>query len=158
MCECNNKRKKIFFFDHPKKNSWTLADNEVTIFDECINLCGQDEILVDVAIAAELIDNNVPLGVYNVYRLYINGKKVATGGYEAEISQTYAPNFNTNSLIWGGCVKDPCCFSRTVDVKVTVQLLRSSSTNTQTDTSSNVNNAVSNFKGAKGAFLRVAFI
>ena len=138
----------ISYFDRPLCKRWTISDGEVILHDVCVNLCGNKQIMVDATIAAEISPSAD--GVYNVYRLYVNGTRVSQVGFEAE-DEEFAPNLETSSIAWGGnyaCL--PHC--ETVRIKLTAQTISESGS---TELGSNVNNKIGKFKGAKNASLRV---
>jgi len=157
MCDCC-KKKKVHFNPKPQVSSWTVQDAEVTLFEECIRVHCDSEATADVSIAAEIVNNDVISGVYNVYRLYINDKLVSNSGYEAVRNQFYGenPSLETSNLIWGGCARDHCSCDKNLRVRVTAQLTELSTP--APGASSNVSNTVGSFKGAKGAFLRVLLV
>lgn len=160
-CGCDKKcvKKQIYFFNDPIKKSWVIADNEVVLFDRKICLSDEQQAMVDVSIASQIVNptgDNSTVNAYNVYKLYINGEQVSQSGYEAE-SDTFAPNLETSNLIWGGCINQDCnnCCGPSLHVRVSTQLISSGSGTAPATVSSNIDNSNGSFLGAKGAFLRV---
>lgn len=171
-CVTKSKRKQVYFFNFPIATNWTINDGEVTLFDESIPICNEVEALVDASIAAELTFPEAALGVFNTYRLYINGNQVSQSGYETDVLEVFGPNLETANLIWGGSFYnsfDPCnpcnahkitytnnnsCCPKFLKVRVTAQI-RGTEIPVNVIPTSNVNNNIGNFQGAKGAFLRI---
>ena len=139
--------RRVEFFDDPKVKEWSNIGpiDGVILFKKKIYLGKHKYLLVDSAIAAEIVknpDNISPPHPYLTYKLFVDGIQRAQAGYESE-STIFAPNLETSSLIWGGKIKHKKC----ITIKVTAKL-----TNNGT---ANVDNLIGEFKGSKGAFLRV---
>jgi len=119
-------------------SSNTGSGLEVVLFDESVKLAGDpiQVVLIDTAISAET--NNPG---YNTYRLYIDGQQKTQGGF-----QDSGNNLGSVSLTWAehaSCKHQLC-------VKVTAQLVTTGS-----QVTSNVDNNIGNFRGSKGATLRI---
>jgi|694.fasta_scaffold49812_4 hypothetical protein len=139
------------FLKTPKLNTWTEADNEITLFEEIICLGPCRLVSIDSMICAEisgLTSSDSNPSAYNTYRLYIDNVQVCQSGFEAETDEL-APNLANSTLMWGGNIS--CKHS--IIVKVTAQL--TVTVPSESLVSSNVNNSVGNFQGSKGSALRV---
>lgn len=154
MCNCNNycheTKPEIKFFNDPENVSWISSNPaETTLFEETLDICEKSHISVESTIAAELIaDGNNDDPTYNCYKLYVNDKIVSRAGYETGYDsvnvQSLPPRLETSSLTWSGtkCKK--------ITVKLTAQVIGAGA--------SAIDNKVSEFKGSKGAFMRIITI
>lgn len=157
---------KILFFDTPTTLQWNIGNNEVILYEEKIKLNNSKLINVDSTIAAEITsaDSFTGINTFNTYRLYINERLVSVAGYETDVDIVLGPNLETSSLIWGGKVipnnttqnyfKKNKKSKKYVNIKVTAQL----KTSLGSLVTSNVDNSIGRFIGAKGAFLRVTIL
>ena len=150
---CKNVNPFIKFVKAPLLHTWIVADLEVTLFEEKVLISAGRQVAIDSVISAEISgltvnENDDPVTAYNVYKLYINNVQVSHSGFEADTDQ-YAPNLSSCSLMWGGNTSH----TTTNTIKVTAQLIQQG--NSSTIANSNVSNSIKNFRGAKGASLRI---
>jgi len=136
---------KIYFDNNPRVKNINSSQGEVTLFEKMVHVNNYKNINIDAMIAGEIING----GAYAVYKMYVDGKIVSQGGYEAE-GDVFAPNLETSTLIWG---KSFCKCCKCIIVKVTAQIVKTT-TNELTPTL-NFDNMIGSFQGAKGASIRV---
>jgi hypothetical protein len=153
-CHCCKPVCGVFFYNDPCPQTWRATDGEVTIFEKKYLVDKDANILVDASIAAEISPSTI--SAYNTYKLYINDEVQSRGGYEAE-GDLFDPNLETSSLIWGGSFACSCTSRVCLKVRVTAQLQvpPPEGPGPVPIYASNIDNNVGNFKGAKGAHLRV---
>lgn len=147
------------FFNKPKINTWIESDKEIILFQEVISVCNGERVNVDTSITAEVVGlscnckKKVPRTAFNTFRLYINGCRVTQSGFEVN----HESSLDSASMTWSGRMSGRKTLVITVTAQLTIDVCtccHPSPTNTAL-VSSNVSNLTGNFKGTKGAFLRV---
>jgi hypothetical protein len=145
----HEKFSKIKFLNEPVTTSWIASDGEVILFERKVSIKKLKNMNIDFIANAEIVDGPA----YNVYRLYIDGSRVIQVAHTGFIiqSSTYDPSIESGEIIWGNNFENHISH---VTIKITTQLLQ-----TGTNASySNVDNTIGNYKGFKGAFLRITLL
>ena len=139
---------RVYFFSLPKIKTWGINDGEVELYNEIVCLSGTKQIMVDASVTSGIVpsDNNV----WVVYRLYVGGRQAAQGGYEGETAAS-SPSMQNVAITFGSNMSSTN--SPNTTVRLTAEIKGPASAICY---KANVDNKIGSFRGAKGAFLRIA--